>query len=245
MIRALSVAGLLLVAASAPVAAQPASAPATPSLDPAGLAAARALALKLVPPGTYQRMMANSLKPMMGGMFDQALDMPARQLLASFGLPAESTAKLSGGTIRQIMSVIDPAFEQRMKLTTATMFDGMGELFATIEPDMREGMAEAYAGHFDAAQLAQINAFFATPTGSAFAGQQMTIMTDPAIMKRMQAMFPLIMKQMPVMMKKVEAATASLPKPKKEADLTEADRQKLAALLGVTPDKLKAKAPPK
>ena len=240
MIRSLMIAGLLLAAAPIALVAQPPTASAAP-LDPASLAASRTLALKLIPPGTYQRMMSGSLKPMMGSMFDQMLDMPAKQLLASFGLPDADVAKLNSGTLRQIMAIIDPAFEQRMKITTSSMFDSMGNVFAKIEPDLREGMAEAYASRFTVAQLGELNAFFATPTGTAFAAQQLTIMQDPALTKRMQGMLPLILQQMPAAMKKVQADLAALPKPKTAADLTDADRQKLAALIGISPDKLKAK----
>jgi hypothetical protein len=238
MIRPLLLAGLLFAAAPHAVIAQ---APAAAASDPARLTAAQSLALKLVPPGTYQRMMSGSLKPMMGGMYDQMLDLPAKQLLASFGLPNADVAKLNGGTLRQIMGIIDPAFEQRMKLVTSSMFDSLGDVFTKVEPDLREGMAEAYASRFTVAQLGELNAFFATPTGTAFAGQQLTIMQDPALMKRMQNMLPLILRQMPEAMKRVQAQVAALPKPKTAADLTDADRQKLAALIGVSPDRLKAK----
>lgn len=87
MIRSLIAAGILVAAPAAAV-AQPESSPmvaTTPPLDPARLAAAQKLALKLVPPGTYQRMMSGSLKPVMGSLFDQVLDTPAKRLIGSLG----------------------------------------------------------------------------------------------------------------------------------------------------------------
>ena len=228
--------GFLIAAAliAAPALAQTA-------IDPARMEAGRALAAKTVPTGAYQKVMQGAVPGLTDGVMKQMLDLPVQQLVGLAGLSAEQARKLGSATTRQIMAIMDPAYEQRMKISMTTTFAVMGEVMGQVEPELREGLAESYAGHFTTAQLGELNAFFSTPTGSAYAAQQLTMMNDPAVMARMQKIMPMIIKQMPTIAARVQAATASLPKPKTAADLTDADRAKLAQLLGVSPDKLKAK----
>ena len=96
------------------------------------------------------------------------------------------------------------------------------------------GLASAYAGRFDTKQLQEMNAFFATPTGRAYAADSYIVMMSPEVMSKMQGLVPRLMKEMPAVIEKVKAATASLPEPRKYADLTNAERDKLAALLGIS-----------
>ncbi|WP_404713653.1 DUF2059 domain-containing protein [Sphingomonas sp. MMS24-J13] len=234
---------LALATAAVPALAQAPSAPVA-APDPARLAVARAVAGKIMPPGTYRTILQGSLNAMMSGMMSQMMDVPVQQFAATAGMPAEDAKKLGGATTRQVMSVIDPAFDERSRLSMTAMMDGMSDVLVKMEPDIREGLAEAYATRFSAVQLAELKAFFDTPTGSSFAAQQMTLMTDPAFMRRMQGVMPAIVKAMPDVIKRVQAATAHLPKPKKASDLTDAERARLAQLLGIPPEKLKqAKEP--
>lgn len=213
---------------------------ATPA--PADLALGRDIAGKLLPDGTYQKLIGGTMGKMMGGMTDQMTAMPIAPFVKAAGLPEADVAKLGQTTIRQIVQIVDPAYEQRMHIIMPTMMEEMGKVMTQFEPQMREGLATAYATHFSSAQLSDIDHFFNTPSGAAFASQNMSIAADPAVMQRMQAFMPTLMKAMPGIMQKAMAATANLPKPKTPATLTDADRAKLAQLLGVSPDKLK-KAP--
>jgi hypothetical protein len=70
------------------------------------------------------------------------------------------------------------------------------------------------ARRFDEKQLADLNAFLATDSGKAFGSQSMAMYVDPDVMRAMIGSFPEMMKAMPDAMKRVEAATAHLPKPK-------------------------------
>jgi hypothetical protein len=218
------------------------TAAAAQSPAPADLALGRDIAGKLLPDGTYEKMMGGMMGKMMGGMTDQMTAMPIAPYLKLAGLPESDIAKLGQTTIKQIMEIVDPAYEQRMHIIMPTMMEEMGKVMTQFEPQMREGLAQAYATHFTPAQLTDIDHFFNTPSGAAFASQNMTIAADPAVMEKMQAFMPQLMQAMPGIMQKAQAATAGLPKPKTPATLTDADRAKLAQLLGVSPDKLK-KAP--
>jgi hypothetical protein len=90
-----------------------------------------------------------------------------------------------------------------------------------------------------------LNRFFATPTGSEYASNSMTLFMDPAVMGRMQALLPQIMRQMPAMIQKMTAATANLPKPRRYSDLTAAERAQLARLLGLSEADLAGRQPRK
>jgi hypothetical protein len=235
---------LALAVVASPVIAQQ---PAPPAMmgDPARVMLARSIVEKIMPPGTYRKVLQGSLNGLMGSMMNSMMDVPVRQFAAAAGMSPDESKKLGGATTRQIMAVIDPAFEERTRLSMAAMMDAMGDVMVKLEPDMREGLAQAYATRFTAAQLGELKIFFDTPTGTAFAAQQLTLMNDPALAQRMQGIMPAIAKAMPDVIKRVEAATASLPKPRKAADLTDAERAKLAQLLGIPPEKLKQAKEPK
>ncbi len=176
--------------AQAPVA--PAS---TQPVDPARLALAGRTVAVLVPEGVYLRLMRNQFPQMMDAM------------LANF-----DTA-MPGG--RDKARAADPAFDERMRIMTRVMGEEMGPLMGRMEPSLRTGMARALARRFDTQQLNDFNLFFATPSGKAFGEQFISLFADPEIMGEMMKMMPMMMQEMPNIMKKVEAATAHLPQPPK------------------------------
>ena len=207
--------------------------------DPARLAIARDIAGRVLPNGTFEKLMATTMGGMMKPMTDGMLNLPLKSLVGMGGIDEAKLKGMGPGTMRQMMMIVDPAFEQRMQIMTGVMGTEMGHFMATMEPSFREGLAEAYANRFDPAELADINIFFKSPAGTKFASQIMTVQTDPAFMGRMQQMIPRLMQAMPDIMKKVEAATANLPKAKKAADLTAEDKAEINKLMGIDPAKVK------
>jgi hypothetical protein len=183
--------------------------------------------------------MGGTMSKMMDGMADQMTAMPIGPFLKAAGLPESEAAKFGPTTIKQIMEIVDPAYQQRLHIILPAMMDEMGKVMTQFEPQMREGLAQAYATHFTSMQLNDIDRFFNTPSGSAFAAQNMMIAADPAVMQKMQAFMPKLMQQMPAIVQKAQAAAANLPKAKTPETLTDDDRAKLAKLLGVDPTKLK------
>ncbi|UIJ45500.1 DUF2059 domain-containing protein [Sphingomonas cannabina] len=227
--------GALLVALATPAAAQTTAAPPVPSsaaaTDPAKLALGQRIAGRLLPDGTYRTIMKATMDQVTSMFTDQIGAMPVRDLVKAGGLSEEQAAKLGPGTIRQIAEIMDPAFDQRMRITMKVMGDEMSELMTQMEPEYRAGLAEAYATRFSANQLAELDRFFATPTGSAYASQSMAIYADPAMMRRMQTLMPKIMQAMPGIITKVTAATADLPKTRDAKSLSKEERARLEALL--------------
>jgi hypothetical protein len=171
---------------------------------------------------------------------------PMRDVAGMVGAKPEELAKLDKGTLGDILAILDPAHQQRMAITMHELMPLMTQMVTDLEPGMREGLAHAYANRFTPAQLADMNAFFDTPSGSAYAANAMLIQTDPEVIGQMTSALPramrTMMSQMPAIAKRVDAASAGLPKPRKWADLSPAERTKLAQLLGVSEDSLAQKA---
>lgn len=240
--RSWIVAASLLIAA--PATAQTAPAPAAPAvdatpLDPARVAAARPVIDKLVPVGTYRRMMGSSMEAMMQQMMGQMGDLPIREIAGVSGLSDDKVTALGDTTLNQVMAIYDPHWHERTDAVMHAMFGSMGELMDSMEPGIREGLVHAYARTYTADQLAEMGRFFATPTGSLYAANSMPMFLSPEMMREMQRMMPELMKRMPAMMEAAKKATAALPPPRKIEELSAADRTQLAKLLGVAPGSLR------
>lgn len=225
----------LFVASTPAIAAEPATATTANPADPARLAAARQTVDYVFPAGTYARLMNGSMDKMMDSLMDSMMRMPLKDLA---GMSGVDTSKLSSGSLQEIMEIYDPSFKQRLTVTNRTMMGEMMTIMTEVEPDIRDGLSHAYAGKYTTAQLGELNTFFATPTGKAYAADSYLIMMSPEVMAKMQDFVPKLMKQMPAVMEKVKAATADLPAPKKYDALSAADKSRLAKLLGISEDQL-------
>ncbi len=213
MIRLLLAAALMAPLPALAQQAPPSAAPA--AADPARAAAAKAVIDRLWPIGTYRRLMEGTMATMVDTIMDQMLAMKPSEIL-----PATATGKLGGAqekTMGAEIAAADPHFRERSRLTTKAMFDAMMPLMDKIEPNVRTSMATIYARKFTADELTAMNGFFATPAGQAYAREWMISFMDPEIVKGMQSFVPELMREMPGIMKKVEAATAHLPPAPKRA----------------------------
>jgi len=220
-------------AAFAQAAPEPAAQAEAAPIDPARLEAARKAVTYIFPSGTYARMMDRTINGMMKPMLDSVGKLPLRDLAAIGGVSEEKLAAMPEGTLEEAMAIIDPAFKERTAAAMPAMFKSMQGMFAEFEPAMQDGLARAYARQFDVRQLAELNTFFATPTGSTYAGNSMLIFTNPEIMNSMQALIPVMMKRMPEMMKSVEQELKKFPKRKTYDELTPEERKRFAKLLGI------------
>lgn len=207
--------------------------------DPARIAAARPVVEKIFPVGTYRRMMDGTMSKMMDSMMDGVMKMPIAQLARIGGVPQDKLTRLDETSMAQISAIVDPNFRQRTKLGMDAMMGSMIDLMDGFEPQVRAALTRAYARKFDGKQLAELTAFFQTPTGDLYGRESMMMFMDPEIMNEMQAFMPEMMKKMPDLAAKAEAATKSLPPPRKIADLSPEERGKLAKLLGVKASDLK------
>ena len=239
----LSIAVLAAIAGLAiaqPAAAQDSSAidQSATAPDPARLAAAKIAVDHVFPSGTYARMMmSGSFKEMVDQIADSVTDIPLATIGQSFGLQPADLKKLDKSTTADVMQIVDPAYKQRMDAVMDAMLPVMTDMLSGMEPGIREGLVKAYARHFTLEQLDDMNRFFATPSGAAYASDAFLLFMDPEVIARETKDMPVILQkfiaQMPQVAKEAEAATANLPKARTYKDLTPAEKARLAKLLGV------------
>jgi hypothetical protein len=125
-------------------------------------------------------------------------------------------------TFREMFKAEDPHFEERMRITMKVVGEEVRRISKPIEPKFRDGLSKSIARRFTRDQLVPIAAFLETEPGRAFAAQWMTLFIDKDVMLAMIQSFPTMIKEMPAAFKKVEAATAHLPKPPKKPEAAEA-----------------------
>jgi len=238
----LALTALALLVATPSFAQAPAASATAQSIDPTRLAVATTIATTVFPDGTYKRMMGETMSKLMDGMMGSMMKLPVRDIAKMSGLSADQLSKLDDSSLEEISAIVDPHFKQRTQLAMDAMFAGMGDVMSSYEPRLRAALARSFARKFDPAQLGEIGAFFATPTGSKFAGDYMTMFLEPEIMGEMQGMMPDMMKKMPDMLAPAIKATESLPKPRTFSQLTPAEQDKLATLLGLDPADLRKSA---
>ena len=181
--------------------------PAGPEPAPARLALARTTAGAMLPNGTY----AGLFDEVMSGMVERVMSLTA----ADIGV-APKGKETSATTLRQRIAAEDPHFEERMRIMRRVIGEELLKLSAVMEPKLRDGLARSIARRLDETQLTEINAFLATDSGKAFAGQTMRMWVDPDVMRSMVQTVPHMITAMPGAMTRLEAETAHLPKPKKE-----------------------------
>lgn len=168
---------LLATATLAPfsAAAQTAPAAAAADVDPARLAEARKLIEIMMPPALREQM----INGMVAGISDT---------LAKSMLDDPHIKKLIGekpGARDVVMRFID----RQKQYTLAEM--------RTSLPGMFEAMARAYARRFTVAQMREMGAFFATPTGQLYIAQSSTIFSDPDVAGWMQQLMRRSMERAP------------------------------------------------
>ena len=134
--------------------------------------------------------------------------------------------------------MLDPAYEARGDAMVGVLTSRMGGMFTAMEGPMREGLSKAYAVRFDDAQLADIAAFFATPTGGEYARESMALFADPQVMQASMQALPAMMSGFGDIESAMREAMAALPAERGYGDLTEAQRERMAELLDVDPAQL-------
>ena len=206
--NALLSAALLSLAAPALAEVAPPQAAPAPAVDPQRLALARVTVDALFPAGTSGRMIADMMSK---STMDRMLDLSPPDL----GIGGAKAPKTS---LRDEMKKSDPHFEQRMAIIGRVIGEEMTRLGPQIETPLRDGLAQSIGRRFTVAQLTDLNRFFATDSGKAFGREVWMLWMDPAVFKGIIGTMPVLMKEMPAVMKKVEAATAHLPKPKPAAE---------------------------
>ena len=213
--------------AATPAPAAPDSHPVAAASDPAKQALAARVAASIWPDGTYGRMI-DSMFGGKDGLTDMFLDMRPADLMGALAetMVAEGKPKPQpdvterpepSPTLRQMFTAEDPHFDERLRIMTRVVGEEVRRIAKPIEPKFRAGLAKSIERRFTREELEPIAAFLETGPGRAYAAQSMTMFIDKDVMLAMVQSFPTMVKELPAAFKKVEAATAHLPKPPKKS----------------------------
>ena len=174
--------------------------PAGPDPDSVRLAAARGTVDVMWQKGTLGSMYLG----MLDGVVDRGLALHESDLVQMAGKTVD--AKASPLTFRQTLTAKDPKFDQKLASIRQLVGKEINKVSDIIEPGFREGLARSVARRFDAKQIADINAFLATPTGHVFGPQAMRLWFDPDVFRGMIAAVPQLIKLGPDMARDLQAA---------------------------------------
>lgn len=203
----------------------------------ARLPAAQAVVGQMMPDGFYGEMMGGMMDKMLRPMLSM-FSQPEFVLGARLAVEAEAIEALGEDEQAELTAMLDPAYEARGDAMVEVLTLRMGGMFSAMEAPMREGLSKAYAVRFDEGQLADIAAFFATPTGSEYARESMALFADPQVMQASMQALPAMMNGFGDIESAMREAMAALPAERGYGDLTGAQRQRMAELLDVDPAKL-------
>lgn len=194
---------------------------------------------KMMPPGTFDEIMGQMFKRVLDPIFSQFGKPSALDVSKNLGVGLDELHLSEAQTI-EVSKLIDPAANQRNQALMVGLENSLHKAMTTIEPSMRKGMSEAFAVDFDNQQLGDIQTFFTTDSGSAFAKKFFTMSTDPHVMGAMMKSLPAFMQSLGGMEKDVVAATTNISGPRTWDQLSAAERGRLAQLTGLSQARLKA-----
>lgn len=210
-----------------------------PAIPPAQLALAKKTTGALVPAGSLEKMMDNLYGKLFRGFLGEFGGVSDLMLSYKTGVESEKIAALDQPTRDKIADIFDPQRKAREEQIMANVKPIMSEVLRDLEVPMRDGMAAAFARKFSADQLTQMNAFFATPAGSAYANEWMALQADPEVMLAIIRSVPPMIDKWVDRAPELEGKFKDLPKEKQLTDLSDAELTKLAGLLQVDVQTLK------
>jgi len=184
--------------------------PPQPDPDPVRFALAQTAVQPMWPNGAYAKMMAGFVD----SLFNGAMTMKKADLTPVAPSVKKSGSRSADKAMGERPAANDPNFDQRMAAIRGIVDDEIGKISIVIDPRMRDGLARSMARRFDARQLTDINAFFATPSGHAFAAEYMQLWFEPDTFRSMVTAFPEMMKLMPDATQRLKAVNEKFPKPR-------------------------------
>lgn len=214
-----------------------------PPIDPATLVLAQKTVGKILPDGSIARIFSTMMDKMIKPIGKLAPEMSSTEIMVATGIYDDSIDAIDIDKRKAITNLLDPNRQNRMEQGMSAFTPIMNKALSAMEPAMREGLSRAYARRFNAAQLRELNQFFATPTGSFYASEAYALQADPEVMQSVFKALPKMIEGLTSadggLAKQIEEQMKSIPKPKTVADLDDGELTKLAELMGVGVDSLK------
>jgi Uncharacterized protein conserved in bacteria (DUF2059) len=204
-----------------------------PPIAPAQIKMAEKAVGKLMPDGTLGKMIGGMVQKIITPIMETMPDMSATEIMNKTGIYDGVSDNLNDQSRKEITALLDPTRKERGQKAIDTMIPLLSKVMTAIEGPMRTGLSRAYARKFTAQQLTQINVFFATPAGSAYAAESYALQADPEVMRAMVQAMPVMFKQLKASASDLDKGMAALPKERRLADLNDTEMAKLAGLLNV------------
>lgn len=205
----------------------------------ARLPAATELIETIIPPGTMGEMMGSMMDGVLAPIMEMAIDDPSSVLSDQLGIDAVSLG-LDEAQIAEIATMLDPDWQERKARESAMLPEVMNTMMSAMEPGMKVAMAEMYAVYFDEQELAEISAFFATETGTAYARKSFTMSADPRLIGSMMRSMPAMMETFGQIEARIAEATADLVTPRTFVDLAPEEQAVLSSMTGMSVEELAA-----
>jgi hypothetical protein len=212
--------------------------PLTPEQE-ARLPAAEALIGKVIPAGTMGEMMDKLMNGVLGPMMSVAPDAAITTLAKQTGIETYALT-IDEEQAGILASLFDPAWKERQQREAAMVPEMMREVMGLMEPGMRKAMSELYAIRFSSAELAEIDSFFSTGTGSKYARESFLMASDPRIMASTMEAMPALMGMIGNIEARMAERMADLPPVRTFADLTPAERAQVAEATGYSVEEIEA-----
>ena len=208
---------------------------APPALTPeqeARVPAAQAIVAKILPPGTMGEMMNSMFSGVLGPLMDIGAQRSSAEAAKKLGLDPLDL-ELDTEQSAEVLALLDPAWKDREERTLAATKVAMTKLMTAMEPAMRDAMAQLYAMNFSEGELIDIDAFFSTPSGAAYARKSFAMASDPRMTGAVMQAMPEMMGSFAEMEADMAAAVADLPPVRTFADLDAAQLARLSELTGL------------
>lgn len=210
-----------------------------PPVAPGQLALAQTTTTALIPPGSLEKMLDNLYGKLFKGLLGEFGGMSDVMLSIKTGVDSEKIATLDEKSKTAIADLFDPYRKQREDQLMTVVKPLISEALSDLEGPMRNGLAHAYARKFTSAQLGEMNAFFATPTGKAYSAEWMALQADPEVMLAMIKAVPPLVGKFIDRGPEIEGKFKALPKEKQLTDMSDVELAKLAKLMKVDVKTLK------
>lgn len=211
----------------------------SPTLDPAKAQLARSVAAKLLPAGTTRDLLQAPLNMSVASLAHDYLMMPVERFAAEHGAALPEEGVNGPAVIRvRLLEILDPASQTRSRVISGVIQQMAADAAMSKEPELREALAIAYGQQLSVSELQELDRFLATPVGTKFARTSAMLENDLGVFAARQSINRAIVAALPAIMKRLDEATAPLPKIRDAGDLTEAERKEVGQLLHVDPEQL-------
>jgi len=189
------------------------------------------LANKIMPEGSLVQVTDQTFEPVMDLIAAESTSEARVRLAEVSGMEPEELDALEDAAAQDALDVFDPNYAARSEKVTKTIFSTVSRLLEAMEPAYREALSRALTLRFDEVEMGELQTFFATPLGEKFARESFLVHHDPQMLGVMEQMGPALSEILPGMMEEFESFEADFENVRKFSDLSEAERDRVAALL--------------